>query len=263
MKLLSLIISVLINAYKPSADPNLFGSKNRWRSKNKLAGEFKDLAGETQSRIDELQSLNPFESASAKAAMAKASRNAKLMQTRSLNTLGANASPETLVAMQGATNEALGSAAGQIAAVSEADKNNQVANLERLKTSQMGMYGQMGANAADEYGSGWGTLFQGIDSLGKLASGGGQAAQALGLGASGGGGAAAAALGSDINIKENIRFIGTLQGQRIYKYNYKNSPEVHIGVIAQEVETQNPEFVVNDGGVKKVFYDKVFSGIKE
>jgi len=179
MKLLSLIISVLINAYKPSADPNLFGSNKRRKAKEGLAGEFQNLAGETQSRIDELQSLNPFESASAKAAMTKASRNAKLMQTRSLNAMGTNASPETLVAMQGATNEALGTAAGHIAAVSEADKNNQISNLERLKTSQMGMYGNMGANAADEYGSGWNTLFQGIDALGNVASGVGQGINAF------------------------------------------------------------------------------------
>ncbi len=43
----------------------------------------------------------------------------------------------------------------------------------------MGMYGNQINSAEAERGSGWNTLFQGIDSIGKLASGVGQAAAAM------------------------------------------------------------------------------------
>lgn len=92
---LSLIISVLINAYKPSVrSKSVWFHKDEKQKEGLLAGEFKDLAGETQSRIDELPSLESAWKRLVRFTMAKASRNAKLMQTRSLNTLGANASPE-------------------------------------------------------------------------------------------------------------------------------------------------------------------------
>ena len=179
MKFLTLIFQVFYSTYFSGADPNLFGSRKRRRDKQNIANEFKSLADETQGNIDMFKTQNPFETAAAKSAMARVSRNAKEMQTRLLNTLGTNASPEAVIASQGAANEATGSAAGQIAVGAEALKQNQIANEERLKTSQLGMYGQMGSAAADERGSGWSTLFQGIDALGKLASGGGQAASAI------------------------------------------------------------------------------------
>ena len=48
MKLLRFILSAFINAYKPSADPNLFGSKKI----DKVAGLARTRAGETQGEID-------------------------------------------------------------------------------------------------------------------------------------------------------------------------------------------------------------------
>lgn len=178
-KLKSLLVRMLVNTYFRSADPNLFGSKKRREDKEGIASEYKSMAKNTQSDIDELRSQNPFEGAAAKRAMAEASRNARQMQKRMLNTMGAYASPEAVIAAQGATNQAVGSAAGQIAAGAEANKQNQISNLHHMKTNQMGMYGNMGASAASERGSGWNTLFQGIDTLGKIASGGGQASKAM------------------------------------------------------------------------------------
>jgi hypothetical protein len=179
MKLLQLIFKVLVTAYFSSADPNLFGSVKRRKGKQAIADEYKTMATGTQAEIDQRKSENPFESAGAKAAMTKASQGAKQMQTRMLNTMGAGATPEALIAAQGATNEALGSAAGQIAAGSEANKINQISDLQRQKTQQMGMAGNMSASAESERGSGWNTLFQGIGALGSLASGAGQAAEAF------------------------------------------------------------------------------------
>lgn len=179
MKLLHLIFRVIVVAYFSSADPNLFGSASRRKGKQSIADEYKAMATGTQSDIDKIKAENPFESAGAKAAMAKASSGAKQMQTRMLNTMSAGATPEAVIAAQGATNEAIGSAAGEIAAGAEANKDNKINSLQHQKTQQMGMYGNMGASAESERGSGWNTLFQGIGALGSIASGGGQAAGAI------------------------------------------------------------------------------------
>lgn len=60
---------------------------------------------------------------------------------------------------------------------------------------------------------------------------------------------------SDRRVKENIKSIGkTHDGQTLYRYNYKGSPQVHIGLIAQEVEKKHPEAVKEIGGIKHVDY---------
>ena len=174
MKIISLITSILNCVYFSSADPNLFGSKKRREGKANIAGEFKSMAGETQKEIDELKTQNPFESAAAKSAMTKASRNAKQMQKRMFNTMGAGASPEAIIGAQGAMNEAVGATTGAIAVGAEAHKKQELAQLRGEKAGQMGAYGQMQSSSEDERGSGWQTLFQGIDALGSVASGIGQ-----------------------------------------------------------------------------------------
>lgn len=182
MRLLQFFIQAFINLYSFSANPNLFGSKNRMRSMNKTAEMFNTAAGETQGEIDALKSQNPFETAAAKAAMAKASRTSKQMQTKLLNTMGGNASPEALVAAQGTLNEGIGAAAGEIATGAEANQKAEIANLRGLKANQMQSSGSARMGAAQQYGSGWSTLFQGIDSLGSVLSGVGSAGGILGLG---------------------------------------------------------------------------------
>jgi hypothetical protein len=67
---------------------------------------------------------------------------------------------------------------------------------------------------------------------------------------------------SDISLKENIKFIGHENGQRIYEFEYKpnlNLPKgKHVGVIAQEVERTHPEAVfVGDNGLLTVDYNKI------
>ena len=179
MRLFRIILKVIKNTFFSSADPNLFGATMRRKAKENIASQYLNMANQTQDQINQIKTQNPFESAGAKAAMAKASLGARQMQNRMFNTMGVGATPEAIVASQGATNEALGSAAGQIAVGAEANKENQINNLQGLKTQQMGMYGQESNSAAAERGSGWNTLFQGITALGSLASGAGQAAGAL------------------------------------------------------------------------------------
>lgn len=166
MKIFRILFAAIINAYTPSADPNLFGSKKL----DKVAGMARSRADETQAQINKLESENPFESAGAKAAMAKASRTARQMSTRMLNTMGGNASPEALVAAQGNLNQGIGAAAGEIAVGAEANQKNEIANLRGLRENQMGQYGQMKNAAVQTKLQGWGTLFDGI---GKLAEGAG------------------------------------------------------------------------------------------
>ena len=179
MKLFSFILRIVVNAYFTSADPNLFGATNRRKAKQNIANEYKSMATGTQAEIDQIKAENPFESAGAKAAMAKASLGARQMQTRMLNTMGTGVTPEAIVSAQGATNEALGSAAGQITAGAEANKVNQINGFNSLKNQQMGMYGNMSASAENERGSGWDTAFKMIDTIGRFASGAGQGVGAL------------------------------------------------------------------------------------
>jgi len=167
MKILRILVSAFINAYKPSADPNLFGSKKL----DKVAGLARARADETQGDINKLQSENPFESAGAKSLMAKAYRTSNQMLTKNLNVMGGNATPEALVAMQGAVNQGIGAAAGEIAVGAEANQKAEVANLKSLKENQMGQYGQMKNQAVNTNLQGWDTLFKGIDTAAKTAKG--------------------------------------------------------------------------------------------
>jgi hypothetical protein len=246
MKLLHLILRVLINAYFSSADPNLFGNTKRRKAKNAIAAEYMKRANETQTLIDEAQTGNPFESAGAKAAMEKASSGATRMQTRMLNTMGSNASPEALISAQGATNEALGSTAGQIAVGAEANKDNKINNLRGIMNSQ--------------YDNSLMARMDAIDEMGKRKMGAG-----TGSGIAGAASNVAQAIiskKSDERLKENIKKIGEIQGHNIYKFNYKGEEEITIGVIAQELEgTEYSDCIVPVGNYLSVNYDKLFKEV--
>jgi len=66
---------------------------------------------------------------------------------------------------------------------------------------------------------------------------------------------------SDINAKENISYIGDVQGHKVYKYNFKGDKEVHIRVIAQEVLEYRPDCILPGKPFMKVHYDKLFTKI--
>ena len=174
MKIINLLLRSLVCVLFTSADPNLFGSRKRRKEKEGLAKEMRADADRTQEEIDLLKSENPFESAAAKSAMATSARNSKQMAQRYANMMGANASPEAMIAAQGATQGAVAGAAGQIAVGAEANKANQIAQLRGEKNAQLGQSYQTQQSAIDERGSGWTTFFSGLSSLGGLASGVGQ-----------------------------------------------------------------------------------------
>lgn len=277
MKILQFILDSIVSILFTSADPNLFGSRKRRKEKAKLAKEFKGFATEAQRDIDVLKATNPFESAAAKSAMATSARKAKQMQQRYANILGGQATPESLIAAQGATQEAIGATAGDIATGAEALRAGEVAQLRSEKAGYRGQYGQMKKSSIEERGSGWRDFFQTVlPAVGGMMEGGGSAMSSMGGmggmgGAASGGAASGAAAGSsgaalaalsDRRAKENIHFIGELQGRRVYKYNFIGYPATVIGVISQEIEKTDPDMVIDVDGFKKTFYDKVFKTVK-
>jgi hypothetical protein len=164
------VIDLIIKAFFTSATPNLFGSKKRREAKEKLAGSFREAAGGTQEEIERLKTLNPFESAAAKSAMAESSRKAKQTQQRFANIMGGNVNPEAMVAAQQATQEAVAGTAGDIATGAEANKAAQLAQLRGEKTQQLGQAAGIEMAAIDEQGQGWKDFFGAMESVGNLAS---------------------------------------------------------------------------------------------
>jgi len=68
--------------------------------------------------------------------------------------------------------------------------------------------------------------------------------------------------GSDERLKENMEPVGeTYDGQKIYKFNYKNDGHTMLGLSAQEVEKHHPDAVHKDGeGMRMVDYEKAVNG---
>lgn len=66
---------------------------------------------------------------------------------------------------------------------------------------------------------------------------------------------AAALPWSDERVKEDVKRIGeTYDGQPMYSFRYKGDPITHVGLMAQEVEKQTPDAVVEMDGIKRVDY---------
>lgn len=66
-------------------------------------------------------------------------------------------------------------------------------------------------------------------------------------------------LGSDERIKDDKEEVGKLaDGTPIYRYSYKGDPtgKTQIGVMAQDIEDDNPDAVAEIGGIKMVDYAK-------
>lgn len=69
----------------------------------------------------------------------------------------------------------------------------------------------------------------------------------------------AAVAASDINMKEDIKYLRREKGHKIYEFRYKGLPEKYIGVMAQEVQKINPAAVIKDAitGFLKVNYSLI------
>lgn len=218
----------------------MFGTNKKF----KIASEFDALADQSKNEIEALKAQNPFETAAAKSAMAKASLGAQNYYSRAMNTMGANASPEAQIAAQGQAGQTLGSAAGEIAVGSEANKTAQINALKTLQQNQMATAAGIKIQAIDQA---WENMFKAVDTAGGVMSGAGQAAGTL-------------LMASDQRLKENIVKIGEIQGQQIYKFNYIGDSRTTIGVIAQEVDDES--CVGIEHGYLHVNYDKLFKEAK-
>ena len=64
---------------------------------------------------------------------------------------------------------------------------------------------------------------------------------------------------SDVRLKHDIALLGRLDyGLGLYRFKYNGSEKAYVGVIAQEVQTINPDAVVRGrDGYLKVFYEKL------
>ncbi|WP_315731673.1 MULTISPECIES: tail fiber domain-containing protein [unclassified Bradyrhizobium] len=104
------------------------------------------------------------------------------------------------------------------------------------------------------------SLLQDITGIGGLFSsgaGGTSAAAGMGQAAAGGASGIMGMLGllSDRRAKEDIEQVGTLfDGTPVYRYRYIGLPTVHIGLMADDVEKDKPEAVMEIGGLKRVDY---------
>jgi hypothetical protein len=63
---------------------------------------------------------------------------------------------------------------------------------------------------------------------------------------------------SDERTKEDIKKVGEIEGNNIYRFRYKEGGPMQLGVMAQEVEKDHPEVVREFDGVKHVQYGKLF-----
>jgi hypothetical protein len=63
---------------------------------------------------------------------------------------------------------------------------------------------------------------------------------------------------SDSRLKTDIKRVGTLDnGLPVYTFRYHGDPQVHMGLMAQDVEVTNPDAVeLHESGFKMVHYDK-------
>lgn len=218
----------------------MFGTNKKF----KIASEFDALADQSKNEIEALKAQNPFETAAAKSAMAKASLGAQNYYSRAMNTMGANASPEAQIAAQGQAGQTLGSAAGEIAVGSEANKTAQINALKTLQQNQMATAAGIKTQAIDQE---WQNMFKAVDTAGRVMSGAGIDTGNL-------------LMASDQRLKENIVKIGEIQGQQIYKFNYIGDSRTTIGVIAQEVDDES--CVGIEHGYLHVNYDKLFKEAK-
>jgi hypothetical protein len=93
---------------------------------------------------------------------------------------------------------------------------------------------------------------------GGMSFSGGMAAGARGGGARGGG-RGGGGRRSDIELKQEIVLLGRLaNGLGFYRFVYKGSDTIYVGVIAQEVQTIKPGAVVRGrDGYLRVLYDKL------
>lgn len=131
---------------------------------------------------------------------------------------------------------------------SSAEESARISSLQLPYELLLGLQQQTTAKQKEGAGGLLGGIIGGLGSIGgSLLSGG--ASTDLGAGGVITGGA------SDIRLKENIRRVGlTSSGFPVYAFNFKESDQTQLGVMAQEVEKTRPDLVYEVNGIKHVNY---------
>jgi hypothetical protein len=120
-----------------------------------------------------------------------------------------------------------------------------------------------GGNALGNIQSGRATNLQSQRGRASVGGGGGGARVGGGGGggrvAGGGGGGRGGGRRSDIRLKHDVVLIGHLEnGLGFYRFAYNGSEKAYVGVMAQEVQSVEPDaVVVGRDGYLRVFYDKL------
>jgi hypothetical protein len=137
------------------------------------------------------------------------------------------------------------------------DQYNRLAGLLGLGQSSAAGVGNAGMQTANQAGN-YATQAANAAAAGQIAAGNSQSNAMNSLFNLGLGGAGIFSLLSDARHKRDIRYLGTTEGgHKVYSFRYKNSDEVHVGVMAQEAERIRPDSVIDFGGTKYVDYSKV------
>lgn len=124
-------------------------------------------------------------------------------------------------------------------------------NAQGVQNPSFSNYAQSSAPATDVSGNVWNSYNAQVQQANQNNSNlwGG----ALGLGKLG---LTAASMFSDRRVKDDIEKVGRLgNGLPVYRFRYKGSPTVQIGLMAQDVELVKPEAVGEWRGIKTVNYD--------
>jgi hypothetical protein len=120
-------------------------------------------------------------------------------------------------------------------------------------------------NAMGNIQSGRSANIQSARGRGSMGGGGGGARMGGGGGGRGGGGGGGRGGGggggrrSDVRLKHDVTLIGRLDdGLGFYRFAYNGSEKVYVGVLAQEVQSVEPDaVVVGRDGYLRVYYDKL------
>ena len=209
------------------------------------------------------------------------------------DSLGQASAYGTLGQLQGTTGQAYGTMAGIAGNLGSTEQSNLISGASAgLQGSTLGQQNQQQQDTAayNQYMAGLSYPYQNVGFLSNIVQGigsqegntqttqgnalssiAGLGTSAIGiLGATGGFGANGYLSGlgssvssafSDARVKEDMAPIGkTFDGQTMWRFRYKGDPQVHTGLMAQEVERHTPDAVGSVGGVKTVDYDVATRG---
>lgn len=160
------------------------------------------------------------------------------------------------------TDRAAGSLAGYPSMAMQTTGNSLTAGTAPLTIVNQGMAGlASGYNAAGATSAGAASTaanLYGTQQSAWNAHRQQQAQEEAGMWSAAGTVAGALIYASDRRVKKDIKKVGeTPDGLGLYKFKYKGGEEMHIGVMAQEVEKVKPEAVSLKDGIKHVDYSKI------